>query len=244
MLHMGELHSIQRAATRRTLRIVLMSDTHLDQDFDVPEGDLLLHSGDLTHTGTLEEAHAVGEFLRRLPHRHKVVIAGNHDRCFEEQPLEARAALAGSTYLLDQVVDIEGLRIYGSPWQPWHNSMAFNRHRGAEIRSVWSRIPSGIDILMTHGPAMGQCDLTSRGVRAGCEELAARIRQVKPLLHVCGHIHEARGVSRDHGTLFVNASITAGRGLVPNRPIVVDWNPVTRDLHVVNGVPTLAGRAA
>lgn len=230
---MGELVGIRCAAVRRPpLRLVMMSDTHLHHDFPVPDGDVLLHAGDLCETGTLEELERVGQFLQELPHRHKIVIAGNHDFCFVDHPAEARGLLGeGVTYLQDEEIEIEGLRLYGSPWQPWHHNMAFNLRRGLEMRACWSRIPEGIDILMTHGPALSHGDMTSRNVRAGCDELHARIRQVRPKLHVFGHIHEGFGVSREGETVFANASIRSGQNR--NLPIVADFDPSTRELRLV-----------
>ncbi|KAJ6572108.1 Metallo-dependent phosphatase-like protein [Mycena capillaripes] len=59
-------------------RFVLLSDTHT-KSFDVPDGDVLLHSGDLTQRGTLKELKATMDWLYSLPHPVKIIIAGNHD---------------------------------------------------------------------------------------------------------------------------------------------------------------------
>lgn len=71
---------------------------------------------------------------------------------------------------------------------------------------LWSAIPEGVDIVVTHGPPMGILDCTSKGLHAGCEALLKRIEQVKPKVHIFGHIHEAYGRKDINGTTFINAS--------------------------------------
>ena len=136
---------------------------------------------------------------------YKVVVAGNHDFLFE-QDREARTLLTHATYLEDEERVVHGLRIYGSPWQPRFFNWAFNLDRGEPLRRIWERIPQGIDILLTHGPPHGILDVTVRGLRVGCEELAAALPRVRPRLHVFGHIHESYGQLVRDGTHFVNAS--------------------------------------
>lgn len=207
------------------MRIVCLSDTHsLHARVRVPEGDLLLHAGDLTgHTDwpALEE---VGDWLRSLPHRHKVVIAGNHDFCCQVSPQRTRQVLAGCHYLQDESLELEGLKFYGSPWQPWFFDWAFNLPRGEPLRRVWEQIPQDVDVLLTHGPPHQVLDFTTRGVHAGCEELRLRLQQVRPLLHVFGHIHEGYGTVQEQGTLYVNASICDVQMRPLNRPLVFDWD--------------------
>jgi 3',5'-cyclic AMP phosphodiesterase CpdA len=138
------------------MRIVCISDTHLRHEgWSVPAGDLLIHAGDLTRRGGLDEIAAADAWLGSLPHRHKVIVAGNHDFGFEQRPDEARARVRSALYLEDAAATVEGLRIWGSPWQPWFMDWAFNLRRGAEIRARWDLIPDGIDVLVTHGPRPG-----------------------------------------------------------------------------------------
>ena len=197
------------------LTLVLMADTHgYHRHLVVPPGDLLIHAGDLTQLGSLEELAEANRFLASLPHRHKIVIAGNHDFCFERTPAEARATLTAATYLQDEAVVVEGLKLYGSPWQPWFYDWAFNLPRGPALARKWALIPPDTDILVTHGPPYGIGDLTAGGERAGCEDLLKRVRELRPKLHVFGHIHEGAGVYRSGGTTFVNASTDEGVGEV------------------------------
>jgi Icc-related predicted phosphoesterase len=189
------------------LTLVAMADTHgYHQHLTVPEGDILIHAGDLTRRGSLEELAQVNEFLASLPHRHKVVVAGNHDWCFQESLAEARAVLTAATYLEDEAVIIEGLKFYGSPWQPWFMDWAFNLPRGAELARRWARIPEDTDILITHGPPLGFGDRVYGGKRVGCEDLLRRVQQVRPKLHLFGHIHEDGGLWTEGVTTFANVT--------------------------------------
>lgn len=207
------------------MRIVFISDTHARHEgLEVPSGDVLVHAGDLTNRGELHDVRSFDAFLAGLPHRHKLVIAGNHDFCFEDhRAVEARAALAHATYLEDGGVEVGGLFFWGSPWQPWFYDWAFNLRRGAEIRAKWELIPEETDILITHGPPLGHGDRVARGGEAvGCADLLDRVRQIRPRIHCFGHIHEAYGQSSEGGTTFINAS-TCDLGYRPvNAPVVVD----------------------
>jgi len=199
--------------------IVCVSDTHgRHEEVAIPDGDVLVHAGDLTREGWLEEVAQFDSWLASLPHKHKVVVCGNHDWCFQETPGQARALLRHAVYLQDEAAVVAGLRFYGSPWQPWFLDWAFNLPRGSELAAKWAMIPEDTEVLVTHGPPAGVLDLTKRGERPGCADLLDRVRAVRPRLHVFGHIHEAAGVIRDGETLFVNASAyTAGSRAVAVR---------------------------
>lgn len=205
------------------MRIVCVSDTHgLARGVAVPDGDVLVHAGDLSGNGAPEEIAAEADWLRSLPHRKKVVIAGNHDFAFQVEAAETRVLLADLEYLEDSEAVVGGLRFWGSPWQPWFFDWAFNLARGPEIRARWDLIPAGIDVLVTHGPPAGVLDRTAAGADVGCADLLDAVRRVRPRLHVFGHIHEGYGRFERDGTTFVNAS-TCDRAYRPvNRPVVVD----------------------
>jgi predicted phosphohydrolase len=208
------------------MRVVCISDTHLahrDAEIEVPDGDLLIHAGDGTYRGQAREIDEWMAWLASLPHPRKVVIAGNHDRLFEERPGLARARVPkGIDYLQDSGIEIGGLRIWGAPWQPEFLEWAFNLPRGERLREKWALIPPGTDILVTHGPPMGTLDLTPRGEPVGCEELREAVARLRPKLHVFGHIHHAHGQAVVAGTRFVNASICDEDYLPTHPPILID----------------------
>lgn len=209
-----------------SLTIVAISDTHgLHRKLDVPPGEVLVHAGDIAYSGPWSELESFNDWLGGLPHRHKVVIAGNHDFWFQREPEKARATLTNAIYLQDEAVELQGLTIYGSPWQPKFGGWAFNLPRGPELAQVWAKIPEGIDILLTHGPPAQILDRTAHGHFAGCEELAKRVAVVKPRFHIFGHIHEGYGQRRVGTTEFVNASCADLRYRLSNPPVVLHYPP-------------------
>lgn len=189
------------------MRLVVLSDTHgRHRHLAVPDADVLIYAGDFgAWTGSLDELDDFNAFLGELSHPHKLVIAGNHDFCFERDGGNARRALSNADYLQDESVEIEGVRFYGSPWQPEFLNLAFNLPRGEPLRQKWMLIPADTDVLITHAPPHGIGDKTHGGSHVGCEDLLARVREIKPRLHVFGHIHESRGKFEVGDTLFVNA---------------------------------------
>ena len=189
------------------VKLVIISDTHgRHRGLSIPDGDILIHAGDITEHGTLSGVQEFNQWLNQLPHAHKIVIAGNHDFCFEDQAEEARALLTSATYLQDEAVEVKGLKIYGSPWTPEFFNWAFMRQRGAEMRAVWEKIPAGTDVLITHGPPSGILDYTEAGEYAGCRELLTAVGEIAPRVHIFGHIHEGRGIEKRDGVTFINAS--------------------------------------
>lgn len=212
-------------------KIITISDTHnrLGQ-MNIPDGDILLHAGDSTMQGTEDELIKFNQDLGRLPHKHKIVIAGNHDWGFQKDPAISRALITNATYLEDSFIIVDGLKIYGSPWQPWFYDWAFNLHRGFEIKQKWALIPDDIDVLITHGPPHGILDSVGPNhynpvkTNVGCEELFktinSRLKNLK--LHVFGHIHPQHGFVKQDGVTFINAASLNDRYQVAHLPIVID----------------------
>lgn len=189
------------------LTIVAMADTHMfHDDLVVPDGDVLIHAGDMTRGGSLRELHAAAQWLRALPHRHKLVVAGNHELCLERDPDAGWPLLRGLDVLHDSAATIGGVRFWGSPWQPEFYDWAFNLPRGPRLAEKWALIPDDTDVLVTHGPPRGFGDKVYDQRREGCDDLLVRVRQVRPLVHLFGHIHEDRGAWRDGDTWIVNVT--------------------------------------
>ncbi len=122
-------------------------------------------------------------------------------------------------------VEIDGLKIYGSPWQPRFYDWAFNLNRGAELEEKWRLIPPDTDVLITHGPPHGILDEVERQYyieNTGCEELRKRVEMICPKLHVFGHIHCGYGQIEKFGTEFVNASNCDEEYNPVNLPVIID----------------------
>lgn len=202
------------------MRIVCISDTHNRTLLEsVPDGDVLIHAGDATVMGKLDEINNFAEWFLSFPHKHKIFVAGNHDWLyFNNMPL----AKTFVPNLHDEQIEIEGLKIYGSSWQPEFHNWAFGLPRGRALKGVWSKIPDDTDILVTHSPPKNILDSNYRGEAVGCEELFKRVMEIRPKLHVFGHIHENFGQIEMNGTIFVNASICDRAYKAKRKPIVID----------------------
>ncbi len=206
------------------MKIIVISDTHgQHHNLEVPPGDMVIHAGDVSRSGKESQIKEFLLWFEKLPHKYKIFVAGNHDWYFEKAIPEDIATVIPEnvTYLNDTGVTIEGMNIWGSPIQPWFLDWAFNRHRGADIRKHWDLIPENTDLLITHGPAMGYQDKTTRGEHVGCLDLLERIQFIKPKYHVSGHIHEAYGQSTDGTTTYINASVLNERYQLVNEPICI-----------------------
>jgi predicted phosphodiesterase len=211
------------------VKVVFISDTHMNYP-KVPDGDLLIHAGDALSWGSDEELVRFVQWFGNLPHRHKVYVAGNHDvvldagKAGEYMQVEAEKLVRSAAhYLHDSGVVIDGLSIYGSPYQPWFCNWAFNLpRRGPELAAKWSQIPAGLDILVTHGPPALILDSVGYRKHAGCELLREAVITAEPRIHVFGHIHGGYGVCRQGKTVFVNASVCDEQYRPVNKPVVMD----------------------
>ena len=223
------------------IRIVCISDTHSQIETSqivIPDGDIIIHAGDFSNIGLLQEVRKFNNWIGSLPHTHKIVIAGNHELSFDADTIcqvlpddsddtitveKMKKELKNCTYLQDSGVELYGIKIYGSPWQPEFGNWGFNLQRGVACLEKWNKIPNDTDILITHGPPLGYGDLCKNELRAGCVELLNTVRlRVQPKYHIYGHIHEGYGVRSDGQTTFINASICNVNGLPNNKPIVFD----------------------
>jgi predicted phosphodiesterase len=217
----------------------------MDDINPLPQGDVLIHAGDCTNVG---KPHEVTDFIHWFQNLKgfdtKIFIAGNHDFAFENHRYphhkgdydwyynlinEENLSQSDVVYLEDNEFIIESpefsrpIKFWGSPWQPEFYNWAFNLPRGGdELKKYWDMIPNDTDVLITHGPPNGIRDFTPQNLQVGCELLRFRVEQLKPLIHVFGHIHHAHGGAQINDTLFVNASICTERYIPSNKPIIVE----------------------
>lgn len=214
-----------RRILAKSLKVIAISDTHGYHDqLSLPSGDVLIHAGDVSSRGSERE---IKDFLRWFgdqDFKFKIFIAGNHDFFFEHAESDLIKSLIPDNviYLNDSGISIDGLNIWGSPVTPWFFDWAFNRHRGAAIKTHWDLIPQNADILITHGPVYGILDRTIDGKRVGCEALKDAVNVIKPKVHICGHIHEGYGQIQTSDTLYINGSVLDVRYRLVNLPIVFE----------------------
>ena len=205
------------------MRIVCIADTHgLHRQLNVPNGDLLIHAGDFTLNS--KPPSIVSDFdawLGSLPHPHKVVIPGNHEFILEEP--RNRGAITNASLLIDSGLEIEGLRIWGSPLTPLYGG-AFGKSNPEDRKRLWAKILDGLDILVTHTPPFAILDHGgSAERREGCPQLLEAVFRAFPRLHVFGHVHAGYGTLRTSDTLFVNASLMGEDGSLGRKPVVIDF---------------------
>ncbi|CAE7469153.1 Mpped1 [Symbiodinium natans] len=234
------------------LRFVCLSDTHgqhRELSSRLPPGDVLLHAGDFSNEGGLEEVLDFAAWIRSLPYTHKLLIAGNHDLPLDKsyhgskvqkkvRASDVRSAFMaaleegddGVTYLEDEEIEIGGIRVYGTPWQPEFMDWAFNLPRH-EIGKKWKAVPTGIDVLLVHGPPLGRGDALLPSLkRRGCADLLTEVQdRIRPQFCVFGHIHEGAGVTFDGTTHFVNASSMNEHYQCIHAPLVFDIRTTSSD---------------
>jgi len=224
------------------MKITLISDTHNKHKFvtnDLPGGDLLIHAGDISSMGYEHEIREFCKWFNNIDnYTHKVFIAGNHDWGFQNNVEIVKEILdfyENITYLQDNstLLGEDMVSVYGSPWQPEFYNWAFNLPRqGVELKEKWDNIPNNTDILITHGPAYGYVDkVIGRTENLGCELLTERIRELKPKIHVCGHIHTGYGYTFDGDTHYINASVLNESYVYYNKPLTIEWNPKTNEIE-------------
>lgn len=207
------------------MRFVTIADTHgKHEDLTLPAGDVLIHAGDVSLKGEESEVLTFLNWLENLNYRHKILIAGNHDFYFERQSEEQIEKILppNVVYLKDSGTTINGLKVWGSPVTPWFLNWAFNRRRGDPIRRHWDLIPDGTEILITHGPSFRTLDTNKKGEHLGCKDLFNRIHEIKPKIHVFGHIHEAYGTIEKSGIKYINACVLNEKYELTNDPLVFD----------------------
>jgi Icc-related predicted phosphoesterase len=212
-------------------RLVFLSDTHNQlSKVTVPPCDILCISGDMTMMGHVEEIQKFNSDIGKLKSNGSVnsvvCVAGNHDWLFETKNKKARELIPNvDHYLQDDAVCINGLNIYGSPWQPFFCNWAFNLPRGKALQEKWAAIPHGLDLLITHGPPYKILDYVPYrgGENVGCQDLLDTVLEKKPRVHVFGHVHCGYGEKDFNGTHFINASTCNEQYRPINPPIVFDF---------------------
>lgn len=221
------------------MKMTFISDTHGKHEYLTSKaynnilgsGDVLVHAGDCTNVGKVGEIKDFLDWFSNTEFTHKIFIAGNHDFGFElVHEIAPEYKEKGVHYLFDSEVVIDGVKFYGSPWQPEFYDWAFNLPRGEKLAEKWAMIPGNTDVLITHGPAYGMLDHTISGQLVGCEDLFKRVMEVQPKIHVCGHIHWAYGQKNFLGTEFLNASVLNERYQHENKPIELYFDTETKQI--------------
>ncbi|KAJ5729944.1 uncharacterized protein N7483_004452 [Penicillium malachiteum] len=214
---------IPAAPLKDPVSIVCISDTH-DAQVHVPDGDILIHAGDLTQSGSFKELQEALSWLRSQPHHIKIIVAGNHELLLDIECDDSSGQAASERTQLDwgdliylenekrEVVCANGrhLNVYGSPYSTRHGNWVFQYPKS---KDVWAdSVPEGIDVLITHTPPNAHLDL----LKFGCVQLLKSLWRVQPRPHVFGHIHEDAGtewISFDKLQLAYEHTVADGGGV-------------------------------
>lgn len=201
-----------------------ISDTHgLHRDLVIPKCDVVIHSGDAVnsrdHVKNTQELFDFLEWYRRLDIRHKILVPGNHHTAEERfKYLREDIVSQGIHYLCHDVVEIEGIRIFGSPYTPNFHDWAFMKSR-TTIGRLWDQIPE-CDIVVTHGPPKYILDFNG-DEHVGDSALGKAIKKLRPRYHMFGHVHsnskcDNHGVLIRDGITYSNAAHVMDGGGVTN----------------------------
>lgn len=152
----------------------------------------------------------------KQPAKHCVVTWGNHDFCGELAPASPIIEIGGhTTTVVDALFEYEGVKIWFSPWSRQFMDWAFMAEE-EQLAEKYARIPTGIDILVSHDPPYGYGDkcpgahnddcpvrwhtnVSADKCTCGCEAhvgghaLLNTIDRVMPDVVICGHIHGGHG---------------------------------------------------
>lgn len=181
------------------MKILHLSDTHNCHHRlrDLPEADVVVHSGDFCMVGTEQEAIDFMNWFCNLPYRQKIFICGNHDACLYGANIEGLDS--NVHYLCNSGIEIEGIKFYGI-------SMFTEDCISDRQNRNYSNIPIDTDVLITHSPAFGILDFDDN-IHYGSEELLTRLSALNLRAHLFGHIHANHGITTIGNTIFSNGAI-------------------------------------
>ena len=184
------------------MKILHLSDTHgcHRRLRDLPEADVVVHSGDFCMVGSEAEAIDFLNWYCDLQYRHKIFICGNHDDCLYGANIDGLDS--NVHYLCNSGVEIDGVKFYGVPM--FMGDCITDRQT-----QNYARIPDDTDVLITHTPPFGILDFDD-GINYGSEEVFEILTAFKRHLHLFGHIHRQHGITDNGSTAFSNGAIMNG----------------------------------
>lgn len=216
------------------MKVVCISDTHNHlQGITIPEGDLLIHSGDATMNGGIKEVSLFAKSMAKLPHKKKIFVPGNHDALFDTDLALAKSIMKDYTpeteVLINEEYTYDNVRFFGSPVNSNIPGWAFYMSK-SEAKSVYKSIPK-CDVLITHEPPFGILDKINdtagfeptENNHIGNNALSNHVLfHLAPKAHIFGHIHESYGEASVRGIKFLNASLLNEHYEIQNHPIVFE----------------------
>ena len=210
------------------MKLVAVADTHNEyHKLIVPDGDVFIQAGDIDLCN-LKDAVRYNKWLGTLPHKYKIVVGGNHDVWLAKNYMQIKhEVLDNCIYLENSGVELEGINFWGSPMSPTFGNWYFMADRGEDIKHYWDAIPENTDVLITHSPPQRILDEVPRGIwydYAGCKDLHNRVKQIKPVFHIFGHIHCGAGEKKDEHTQYCNVAVMGEDYTLINEPMQLNIN--------------------
>ena len=210
------------------LNIWHISDLHTYHELlTIPEDiNLVIFSGDCSNPrATYLNYLDVNDFLTwfgNLNIKYKIFVAGNHDSSIEKGNIGPEDFIdRGIIYLENDYVEIEGVKIWGSPYTPSFNNWSFMKARH-KLHGIWKEIPDDTNIVVVHGPPAYIMDYAYNPEHVlescGCKALRKRILKIEPDLFLSGHIHNNEDIINagtlklsKYKTIFSNGSVVTDR---------------------------------
>lgn len=197
------------------MKILHLSDTHSQHHKlkKLPDADIIIHSGDVSFAGSESEIVDFIEWFCHLPYRYKIFIAGNHDNFLYAANIDGLPE--NCFYLCNSKIEIEDKTFYGNP-------LFMEDIISGEYEDNINKIPSGIDVLITHQPPHTILDL-SGNINYGSRELLEKVLEIKPKYHLFGHIHDAYGLQKQSEITFINSAVLDANYNLTNKPSLFDY---------------------
>lgn len=181
------------------MKILHLSDTHgcHRRLRELPDADVIIHSGDFTMAGTQQEAIDFLNWFCDLSYPRKLFVCGNHDECLYGANIDGLDT--NVYYLCNSGITINGVKFYGVPM--FMSDCITDRQS-----KNYAGIPEDTDVLITHSPAYGILDYDD-GINYGSDELLTKISSLSLKAHLFGHIHAQHGIKEINGVIFSNGAI-------------------------------------
>jgi len=197
------------------MKILHISDTHGKHRLlkDLPKADVIVHSGDVSFSGSDNEVLDFLNWFCDLDYPHKIFVAGNHDDCLYGEQIEGLPE--NVHYLCNSGVEIEGVKFWGVPLFVG-DTLKENR-----TEQIMAQIPQNIDVLISHGPPFGILDFDDN-INYGCLDLLKAVKRITPRYHLFGHIHANHGIKKIGRTTFVNSAIMNEMYEFVNKPKMIE----------------------
>lgn len=216
------------------MRVCHISDTHGKFPRLYGRYDAVIHTGDLfpnSHAAFVGDRAGemkfqlkwlrdnIGEFKSQLQGNPFLYVPGNHD--FLDHNLmefELRQVGVEAFDLTDKLLTFKGVNFYGFPYVPYISGMwNYERHFPEMQKEVDKMVEvvnnNFVDVLACHAPPYKMLDLTMGNEIVGCQAMATALdykinKEMLPNYFLCGHIHEANGMSVRNGMMVSNAATT------------------------------------